>query len=518
MNWLEDAIEFDIYLGSKLPQVKDVTDHLVKEISRKIAMRNKPRSKETLKLALLNLWVAYHSGVAVYYSRNPNDYLSSRRYGMLHVKYHRLIPIVDTLEDMGLIKQKKGWFDREKNMGRQTRMYATDNLVNIFKDIAADGHEVIEKLPPRESIQLKDERKRLTDYQETEDTVCMRRNLHHYNDFIRQQHVSIQIPHDCPVNIRFLTQLNHNQLKGVVSIDNIEIPHPNLKTDLTNILTYNNNLVIHQATPYSYLLHYIQDILDTTSHTHYSIFYDILSTMTNKVRDMEDRKDREAKMSNKIALSHFGIRRLNYELKYEVLHRTFNKSSFNLGGRFFGAYHTRMMKQARPHILINGKPTVELDYSAHHIRMLYHLEGIDYKDDPYAVVCDREEERPLFKLVQLIAINAANEKKATMAIRNEFRKDGIGYDLTDKSIGRLLCKFMDAHQPVGKYLNSGIGLTLQNKDSQITEAILMSLLKKGIACLPVHDSYVVEETYKDVLLENMTEEYEKIMNFKPVIS
>ena len=167
--------------------------------------------------------------------------------------------------------------------------------------------------------------------------------------------------------------------------------------------------------------------------------------------------------------------------------------------------------------MINGKPTVELDYSALHIRMLYHMEEIDYRNDPYAVLCNREEERKMYKLVQLIDINTANDKKAIMAIRDQFRKERIGYDLTDKSLGKLLEGFRHAHQPIAKYLNTGIGLMLQNTDSIITEAILIELMKEGIACLPVHDSYIVEERYEDVLMEKMSEAYEKLMGFQPVI-
>jgi len=239
--------------------------------------------------------------------------------------------------------------------------------------------------------------------------------------------------------------------------------------------------------------------------------------MTNKVREIENRKDTEAAMSHKKMLTEFGINVLNCQLNYELLHRVFNNSTFDLGGRFFGAYHCGVGKKLRHHMKINGNATVELDYSALHIRMLYHMEGIDYRDDPYAVLCDREEEREMYKLVQLIAINTANDKKAIMAIRDQFRKKGIGYDLTDKSLGKLLEGFRQAHRPIAKYLNTGIGLTLQNLDSQITEAILMSLMKDGITCLPVHDSYIVEEAYKDLLMGKMTEAYEKVMDFQPVI-
>lgn len=145
------------------------------------------------------------------------------------------------------------------------------------------------------------------------------------------------------------------------------------------------------------------------------------------------------------------------------------------------------------------------------------MEGIDYREDPYSVLCDRDEDRKMYKLLQLITINAANEKQAIMAVRDVFRKQNIGYDLTDAAIGKLLDKFRLAHHPIQKYLNTGIGVMLQNFDSMITERIISSLIKDGISCLPVHDSYIVEATDQDILKEKMTDEYAKLMKYEPSI-
>ncbi|MDX9710543.1 MAG: hypothetical protein RBT64_13410, partial [Trichloromonas sp.] len=64
---------------------------------------------------------------------------------------------------------------------------------------------------------------------------------------------------------------------------------------------------------------------------------------------------------------------------------------------------------------------------------------------------------------------------------------------------------------------TGKGLTLQNLDSAITEDILISFMREGIPCLPVHDSYIVPARYKDRLYQKMMEAYEKVMGFEPVI-
>ena len=240
--------------------------------------------------------------------------------------------------------------------------------------------------------------------------------------------------------------------------------------------------------------------------------------MTNKLLVLiKDNNDLLYK-NKKFRLCDFDISFLDCQLKYELLHRVFNIESFDCGGRFYGASHLELPKEIRKrHITINRNPTVELDYAALHIRMLYHLIGIPYMDDPYTVLCDSDEERKIFKLAQLIAINALDEKKAIMAIRNEFRKKGIKYDLTNESIGKLLTRFKKVHHPIAKYIHTGKGRELQNLDSQITEIILMDLMNKNISVLPVHDSYIVEEGYQGILAEKMVEAYEKVMGFTPVI-
>jgi len=61
-------------------------------------------------------------------------------------------------------------------------------------------------------------------------------------------------------------------------------------------------------------------------------------------------------------------------------------------------------------------------------------------------------------------------------------------------------------------------LKLQNLDSRITDIILKTMTNSKIPCLPVHDSYIVNERDKDFLLEVMKESYEYIMEgFSPVI-
>jgi len=356
-------------------------------------------------------------------------------------------------------------------------VYASNDLIGLFNDVP-DDFNIVDRLPPRESIQLKDGDKKEIDYKESEETTAMRRNLFQYNYFISKQRVKLSLNHETPCTMSLLDNMKSRLLHGYNSIVSI---------NGSDVSSSNSNIV-----------------------------YSKVLSMTNKVRDIL--KDTgELGLKDKTTLQHYDIDNITILLKYELLKRVFNNNSFDEGGRFYGAGHILLNEADRKFLTINDNPTVELDYSAHHIRMLYHIIGMEYNDDPYGVLCENIDERKMYKLVQLVAINSPNRKIAVKAIRDVFRKNHIAHDLTDNAIASLIDRFRNAHQPIQDFLFSGIGLKLQNRDSRITEAILMRLMKRNIPCLPIHDSYIVDAQYKTALTQAMIEEYEKNMGFEPII-
>jgi len=531
-NWLEDALDLDIHIGSMNDEVQTATDFLFKEVSNIFeSQRAKARTKEALKIILLNLWIADRQNMPVKYSRNPNDYSRPKRYGRLFFKYDRTVNIIDALEEMGYIKQLLGYYDRTKNIGRQTRIYATNKLKDLFQgyDITEPGF--IYKDEPEEIIQFKDDRKKLKNYPESDLTRSMRANLTEYNTFIRSHDIRISLDSQTMIDARFLNDLYSSHLKGVIEPSSLRVAYVISREDSSDIsdvcmTTPPYSSPIETCIPSLYIptiTNKIRELSNQSIVIEYSnkeairFLYQHIPTITNKIREIDDKTKQQQEWQRKRCLSDFGIEGLTLRIRYESLHRVFNRESFEHGGRFYGAYHLSIPKQIRPMIHMNGEPTVELDFSALHIRMLYHLKGIDYRQDPYAILCESKEERKLYKLVQLISINAEDERRAIQAIRDEFRKNEIRYPLTDNAIRILLKRFKEVHQPIAEYLSTGIGLTLQNLDSAITEDILIGFMREGIPCLPVHDSYIVPARYKDRLYHKMMEAYEKMMGFEPVI-
>lgn len=178
------------------------------------------------------------------------------------------------------------------------------------------------------------------------------------------------------------------------------------------------------------------------------------------------------------------------------LHRVFN-GSFELGGRFYGGWWEGIPKEFRPYIEINHQSTVELDYSGHHVRMLYAEEGLQMPEDPYDLDgFDREDQ----KTAVMIILNAYEESKALRAISSE----GI------KSSRLLMEKLKERHAPIAKHFHTGVGLKLQNKDAKIAEELMLQMIEESNAViLPIHDSFLVSKGYEQELLEAMNTAFQE---------
>lgn len=68
------------------------------------------------------------------------------------------------------------------------------------------------------------------------------------------------------------------------------------------------------------------------------------------------------------------------------IRRIFNNASFEQGGRFYGGWW-QAQKTLRPFVMINGSPTVELDFEALVAHQTYSAMGLSYNlsEDPYVI-------------------------------------------------------------------------------------------------------------------------------------
>jgi len=202
------------------------------------------------------------------------------------------------------------------------------------------------------------------------------------------------------------------------------------------------------------------------------------------------------------------------------LRRIFCNGSLKEGGRLYntaGGWQG-LPKNERDKITINGRKTMELDFHALAINMLYQLEGLEPPSEPY--IFDKSNPmREIFKKVSLIVLNASSIKKARQSIAFcLFMRQYERKVLDDNEIRMaqdLINLFMSKHEPISKHFFSGVGVLLQKMDADIATIVHENGEKEQIAVLSVHDSFRVDEDETDKIEEIMVDAYESVVGRKP---
>lgn len=214
-----------------------------------------------------------------------------------------------------------------------------------------------------------------------------------------------------------------------------------------------------------------------------------------------------------------------------------------------GGFQTKT-KQMRKSILIDGLPTVTIDLSSLHPRLLYAKENIElpYDFDPYPALDIKldikrinkfkkfyniEEYNPtrsFTKVALLILINADSIVSARCALEGKLKSDakkggsrrekemkfiGIPCDI---DCGWVLNSIMEHNSDIAKYFASGKSKELMNKDSNIIMDVLATLTSQGIVSLPLHDSITVNTHFFNEGVSALEHGYTKavgsLINFK----
>ncbi|MCG8102340.1 MAG: hypothetical protein N0C91_08115 [Candidatus Thiodiazotropha endolucinida] len=188
--------------------------------------------------------------------------------------------------------------------------------------------------------------------------------------------------------------------------------------------------------------------------------------------------------------------------------RIFNNGRFDHGGRYYRHWVQNIPKEYRRHVVLNGKPTVEIDFSAMHPMMLYAQAGQLLPDDPYVLDgFDVPNARGLCKKIFNTMVNAETKQTALASVANDTLR-GVSLPDRYRSPRLVMDALLEKHRPIAAFLNSNVGVELQHKDSEIAQAVMLKLLDYNIVSIPVHDSFLVQHGYGDVLLDTMSQVFE----------
>ena len=196
--------------------------------------------------------------------------------------------------------------------------------------------------------------------------------------------------------------------------------------------------------------------------------------------------------------------------------RVFSRGSFECNGRYYGGWWQSCPKAYRKHIHINGKPTIEVDYSAMHPMILSAEKGIHLEEDPYTLTTrlseqiDIHAQRKLVKGFVLLSINAANQDQAYKAFRGKHSSD-FNFPLTKGLFQQVHDAFVKDHPALEDCLYSDQGIRLMNIDSQIVGRIIASYVEHNKPILSIHDSFIVPDDDKASLEEAMEKISEAVL-------
>lgn len=177
------------------------------------------------------------------------------------------------------------------------------------------------------------------------------------------------------------------------------------------------------------------------------------------------------------------------------LYRVFHDDELTTGGRFYGGWWQEIPSKFRQNIVVNGKETVECDFSGLHPSILYAKEKHQIPADPYGPIAGSEH-RDIIKR----CFNAMlNSKKRTKRAPREIDISPTG--LTWKQI---VDKIESFHAPIKHHFFSDAGLWLMREDSELAETIMLEYFRIPYQfCLPVHDSFIVHWSWEESLQTDM---------------
>jgi hypothetical protein len=422
--------------------------------------------KEALNSILANLFLANLIGIPIKYYKKAEGYSYLKKYKYAFFTRKIILPIIISLEQKGYISEKAGYHSKDNPNNRKLpRIWARPKLINLLKK----GYISIKK--DLEDEEFLDEiiinitndkgEKRPIEYEETDEISHMRKNLLFLNKSTSKYKIQIRLTKQELSTYELHKQVELKLLSQGITIDK------QLKSMLKHLQIY-----------------------------------------------------QETKNNNNIYTIPLSGTDLRIDIKQLKLHRVFNNGNTFDGGRFYTPIQN-IYEWLRKYIYINEEPTIELDFKAYHLRMLYHYNSLKcLMDDPYNFGGRRE----LNKLASNIIINSKNLKTAIKALRNEFRKEPelikkYGKDILKKTyLKELVISFKKEHPDVKDAFYAGVGTGLQQIDSNIMEEILMHLISSNIPTIPIHDSIIIPHKDKNQALEVMNEVYAKHMNkFYPVI-
>ncbi|WP_136525737.1 hypothetical protein [Geomonas ferrireducens] len=235
-------------------------------------------------------------------------------------------------------------------------------------------------------------------------------------------------------------------------------------------------------------------------------------------------EDRDALVEQLTGMDLPGVKRIVLRLSNKSVYRVFNNGSMAQGGRYYGAWWISAPSIVRKYITIQGEPTVELDFSAMHIHLLYAKVGLNYankEEDAYTLepgqyaLENANDDRDLNKLILLTAFNAVTPELAASGVFDQLRRERklSKYEITNyEPIWAKLDLLKAKHPAISHLVANNFGSELQYYDSCVMEKVIEHFTCKGVPVLTVHDSVICQTSHVDDVTNMMLKFFYETVN------
>jgi hypothetical protein len=234
-------------------------------------------------------------------------------------------------------------------------------------------------------------------------------------------------------------------------------------------------------------------------------------------------------------LTRFNYKLIDSELKIEdnkysvQVKKIYNNSSFNEGGRIYmsGAGLSEMInRQNRLKLEINGEPTVECDYAQLFPRIAADLVGVTLEEsfDPYGISISGYKPsviRSLAKVGLMCLFNCKDEEGATFALIKEMNQNWMKEQIDEaKKSGewpefpiarRVIEALVERNSYIHSYFFSDSALDLMAIESTMMDYIIERVMSDDQIMIPIHDSIIVQDKYKDKAISIMERAYDVVV-------
>lgn len=196
---------------------------------------------------------------------------------------------------------------------------------------------------------------------------------------------------------------------------------------------------------------------------------------------------------------------------HHFVRRIFSRGSWELNGRFYGAWWQLIPSTLRRDIYINDTPTVEVDFKGLHVSLLSAEQGVVLEGDPYTLEglvlpgVPAVLQRALVKQLVLTALNAKDRKSAFQSFREGWSANHYGKGMSNEELAFLLDAFTDRFPHLRGLMCADQGIRLMNVDARIAEKVHRHFTQQGVPVLSVHDSFIIDYTRVGELRRVMAE-------------